>query len=239
MAVKKAKIGSQWMTITDISSKLSEARQNKKSQSSFIKKLEADVVRRVSEVERTLSDLPSRDRLQLVERTRAGARKEIKAGSANHRLVMMRKAGGIQKSVVSAKTHYRSPVQMLMRHDLGSARRNRIQLQIQHSGSVELASLAELAAATKDRELGAALCARNSSLKPKERTFSSHELAYALIGEDFNQVTAAVKEIDRITQEVAQADTAFETGRNNPKRSIEIELMRRDEQQYQTEEIEE
>ena len=81
---------------------------------------------------------------------------------------------------------------MLMRHDLGSARRNRIQLQIQHSGSVELASLAELAAATKDRELGAALCARNSSLKPKERTFSSHALAYALIGEDFNQVTAAV-----------------------------------------------
>src|SRR3546814_20869609 len=86
---------------------------------------------------------------------------------------------------------------MLARYTLGSERRSRIIQQIAASGPAELSSLAELAAATSDRELGAALCSRLSEIDPAKRPFAAVELADALVGEEFREIGQAIKEMDR------------------------------------------
>ena len=132
--------------------------------------------------------------------------------------------------VAAVRIHFGSPVQMLMRESLGSERRSRLLSQIAHSGPTELASLATFAAATGDKELGAALCTRASSMPANERPFSSQDLADALVGETYRNVTRAIMEVDRIAAETVGADTAFETGRTNLTRNLQSTFMRRDEE---------
>src|SRR3546814_4314735 len=81
------------------------------------------------------------------------------------------------------------------------------------SGPAELSSLAELAAATIDRELGAALCSRLSEIDPAKRPFAAVELADALVGEEFREIGQAIKEMDRLALEALADETAIETGK--------------------------
>src|SRR3546814_2422767 len=92
---------------------------------------------------------------------------------------------------------------MLARYTLGSERRSRIIQQIAASGPAELSSLAELAAATSDRELGAALCSRLSEIDPAKRPFAAVELADALVGEERSEEhTSELQSLMRISYAV-------------------------------------
>lgn len=104
-----------------------------------------------------------------------------------------------------------------------------MQQQVEKSGPAELASLAAFAAATKDKELGAVLCARVADLMPNERPFSRQELADALMGDEHRAVTQAFMEIYRLAEETVHADTAFERGSASPVRALAIARMKRDE----------
>jgi hypothetical protein len=226
MAIKKVALGSRWLSATDVIDRLKQARENREQQSKLLASLEAQAAQRREDVGRSLADLPEVQRSQLVARAVNGHRNELKRGSADARRAHLKEAGRLLEQTDGARAHYQSPVQMLMREGLGSERRSRLLQQVVHSGPVELASLAEFAAATKDKELGAALCARVSDLAPNERPFSSRDLADALVGEEYRRVTAALMEVDRLTQEAAHADSAFERGAANPVRSIRIARMK-------------
>ena len=91
----------------------------------------------------------------------------------------------IRDGMKSVAVHYRSPAQMLARQTLGSERRSRMQQQIANSGPAELASLAELAAATDDAEMAAALCSRIYDVEPSKRSFDAAALADKLVGDEF------------------------------------------------------
>lgn len=226
MAIKKVALGSRWLSATDVIDRLKQARENREQQSKLLASLEAQAAQRREEVGRSLADLPQPQRGQIVARTVSGFRNELKRQSADARRAHLKEAGRLIEQTDGARAHYQSPVQMLMREGLGSERRSRLLQQIVHSGPVELASLAEFAAATKDKELGAALCTRVSDLAPNERPFSSRDLADALVGDEHRRVTAALMELDRLTQEAAHADSAFERGAANPVRSIRIARMK-------------
>ncbi|MCL4709612.1 MAG: hypothetical protein KJZ73_00050 [Pseudorhodoplanes sp.] len=226
MAMKKVALGSRWLSATDVIDRLKQARENREQQSKLLASLEAQAAQRREEVERSLADLPQPQRGQIVARTVNGHRNELKRQSTDARRAHLKEAGRLLEQTDGARPHYQSAVGMLMREGLGSERRSRLLQQIAHSGPVELASLAEFAAATKDKELGAALCTRVSDLAPNERPFSSRELADALVGEEHRRVTAALMELDRLTQEAAHADSAFERGAANPVRSIRIARMK-------------
>jgi hypothetical protein len=226
MAIKKVALGSRWLSATDVVDRLKQARENREQQSKLLASLEAQAAQRREDVERSLADLPQPQRGQIVASTVNGYRNELKRQSADARRAHLKEAGRFLEQTAGARTHYQSPVQMLMREGLGSERRSRLLQQIAHSGPVELASFAEFAAATKDKELGAALCARVSDLAPNERPFSSRDLADALVGDEHRRVTAALMELDRLTQEAAHADSAFERGAANPVRSIRIARMK-------------
>lgn len=227
MTKLKATLGARWMSETDITTALSKARCNRQAQQRLLGSLHEKIERRGEDVTRSLVDIPASQRTPITNKAVSGFRNELKRESADGRLAYVREAGRHVEQIRSVASHYRSPVQMLARQTLGSDRRSRLIQQINSSGAAELASLAEFAAATMDLELGAALCSRVVDLPRDKRPFSTAELADALLGEKHRTVTQALMEIERLAVEAVQDDSAFETGRRNTQRSVEIALMNR------------
>jgi hypothetical protein len=229
MAIRKATLASRWMSVSDISARLTQARDNRERQRKLLDTLEGQAMRRREEIERSLADLPSSHRGQLVSRAVGGFRGELKRASADERLKLVRDIGRLREETQAVREHYGSAAQLLAREGLGSERRSRLQQQVEKSGSAELAAFAAFAAVTKDKELGAVLCARVSDLMPNERPFNRQELAEALVGDEHRAVTQALMEIDRLAEETAHADSAFERGSANLIRTLGIARMKRDE----------
>jgi len=230
MAAKKAALASSWLSATDLIQRLSRARENRDQHARLLNTLEGQVTQRRIDVERSLADLSPNERSKVVTRAVNGHRAELRRKSADARLALVREAGRLRDEVVAVRAHYQSPMQCLMHESLGSERRSRLLGQIANSGLTELASLAAFAAATKDKELGAALCTRVSMLPVHDRPFSAHDLADALVGENHRRVTQAILETERIAIETLHSDSAFETGRTNLARSLQTAIMRREEQ---------
>lgn len=230
MAVKKAALASNWLSVTDVIQRLGRARENRDQHARLLNTLEGQVTQRRIDVERSLADLPSNERSKVVTRAVNGHRAELRRKSADARLALVREAGRLRDEVAAVRMHFESPMQMLMRESLGSERRSRLLGQIANSGVTELTSLASYAAATKDKELGAALCTRVSMLPVHDRPFSAHELADALVGESHRNVTQAILETERIAVETLHSDSAFETGRTNLTRNLQTAIMRREEE---------
>lgn len=229
MAIKKTALASRWMSVTDISARLTRARENRERQKALLDTLEGQAKRRRDDIERSLAELSQSERSTLVTRAVGGFRGELKRASADERLKFVREIGRLRDEVHAVREHYGSTVQLLAREGLGSERRSRLQQQVEKSGPTELASLAAFAAATGDKELGAVLCARVADLMPNDRPFSRQELADALMGDEHRAVTQAFMEIDRLAEETVHADTAFERGSASPVRALAIARMKRDE----------
>jgi hypothetical protein len=231
MPAPRAKLGSKWLSPTDIRSTLTRIHANRTAHSNLVRNLSSRLDRHGEQVSNSLRGLDAKDRPSVVSKAVSGMRGELVRESADARLVHIRELSELAERIKSATTHYRSPVQMLMRETLGSERRSRIMQQIAASGPVELASLAELAAATKDKELAAALCSRVGDLPRADRPFSAAELADVLLGELHRELGQAIVEAERRVLEGLNADTEFETGKPNPQRSLQIAMLKKQEQQ--------
>ena len=224
---KKANLGAAWMSETDIRTTLTKIQQNRVRHDNLVRNAEANLERRRQDLERSLDGISERDRKSMVNKAVVGHRVELAGQSKDERLAMTRELAALSETVRSASTHYTSPMQMLMRDTLGSERRSRIQQQIEHSGPVELASLAELAAATRDRELAAALCGRVHGIKRDDRPFNAGELAEVMFGEQHRELAQALVEAERRVLEALQADQKFETGSGNPQRALQIAMLKK------------
>jgi hypothetical protein len=230
MATKKnmPTIGAGWVSVTDLKLALTRARDNRERQVRLLDNLSARVAQRRTDTERALAEIPSPQRAVIVNRALSTFRGQLKRESIETRTAHVREAGVIANVAARAKQHFQSPVQILMREGLGSERRSRLLQQIEYSGSTELAGLAALAASTGDKEMGAALISRVNRLDPGDRPFSPHALADALVGADHRDITAAIMEVERLAEEAAHADTAFETGKPSSVRTIQAAIMRRE-----------
>src|SRR4051812_47718721 len=97
MAIKKATLASRWMSVSDISARLTQARDNRERQRKLLDTLEGQAARRRDEIERSLADLPSSHRTQLVNRALGGFRGELKRASADERLKLVREIGRLRE----------------------------------------------------------------------------------------------------------------------------------------------
>lgn len=224
---KKANLGAAWMSDSDIRTALTKIQQNRVRHENLMMSAEVRINGRRKELERSLESIGERDRGSMVNKAISSFRSELARESRDVRLAMTRELGALAERVRSAATHYASPMQMLMRETLGSERRGRIQMQIETSGPVELASLAELAAATRDREMAAALCSRVHGLKRDDRSFNAGELADVMFGEQHRELSQALVEAERRVLEALQADQKFETGKGNPQRALQIAMLKK------------
>lgn len=230
MAMKKSPptLTHPWRSVTDIRDALGRAREFGAQQARHLADLNGRVAKRREELDATLSDLPPSQRTQIANRALGGLRAELKRTSLEARGKRLRDLDAVRREVGDAKAHYGSPVMMLMREGLGSERRSRLMQQLEYSGPVELASLAALAASSKDRELGAALVARANRIPHAERPFSTQELADLIVGDDYRAIQAAIMEVEDIAERAMIEDRAFETGRNPTERGIGLALRARE-----------
>ncbi|MXP09615.1 hypothetical protein [Pseudoblastomonas halimionae] len=223
----KANLGAAWMTDNDIRAALAKIHHNRNQHDNMVRKAHSDLTRRRQQLESSLDGINKRDRDSMVTKALAGHRNELARQSKDARLALTRELSALADRIKSAEAHYRSPMQMLMRDTLGDERRSRIQSQIEHSGPVELASLAELAAATRDKELAAALCGRVHGMKRDERPFNAGELADVMFGEQHRELSQALVEAERRVLEALQADQDFETGKGSPHRALQIAMLKK------------
>lgn len=230
MAMKKSPptLTHPWRSVTDIRDALGRAREFGVQHARHLADLNGRVAKRRQELDATLSDLPPAHRMQVVSRAVGGLRADLKRASLDDRVAWLRNLDAVKREVVDAKAHYNSAVMMLMREGLGGERRSRLMQQIEHSGDVELSSLAALAASTKDRELAAVLVARVNRVPHGERPFSPQELADRIVGDEYRAVQAAILEVEEIADRAMIEDRAFETGRNPAERGIGLALRARD-----------
>jgi hypothetical protein len=227
MPAPQAKLGAKWLSPTDIRSTITKINHNRNKHSNILLRIRQQVGSRQTEVERSLSGLDAKDRPSIVNKTVRGYRAQLIRETEEPRLLLTRELEQLRQAVNSATVHYKSSVQMLMRDTLGSERRSRIMQQIANSGPVELASLAEYAAATKDKDLAAALCARVADLPRGDRPFSAAELADVMFGELHRELSQAMVEAERRVLEALQDEQEAATGKGNPQRALEIAMLKK------------
>lgn len=227
----KPSLGAAWMSVTDVRDALARSRENKEALTRRVSELKARIDRRREDAAADLADFSPQERDRVLNRIVSGVRADLRAKSADERKAMVREAGRLQELLASARVHYGSPVQMLMRSSLGSERRSRLMEQLAASGPAELASLAALAASTKDHELAAALCSRLSQIERGQRPFSAQDLAEAMVGHEYREVNRAILEAERLTLEALTEDAAFETGKPQG-RAVKLALMRKEEARF-------
>lgn len=228
---KKPSLANTWLSVTDVRATLARSRENRGALSKWVTDLNARTVKALKNAEPSLASFSEHERSTILKRMEGTERAKVKDMSADTRRTIVREAGRISTLMASAKVHYQSPVQMLMRDSIGSERRSRLMEQIAASGPAELASLAALAASTNDKDLGAALCTRLSKMDRAQRLFTAQELADALVGAEWREVNRAILETERLTLETVTEDRAFETGRDQG-RQVKIALMKREEEQF-------
>lgn len=221
---KKLRLGTSWLTAGDVRSLREKAQNNRDQLSSMIDAANAKVNIRHETLKSNLQDVPAPSRDVAVARGLAAFRGEIKDQTADARTAHVRSAAAMRATAIAAKPHYRSPAQMLARYTLGSEKRSRIMQQIENSGPAELLSLAELAAATGDKELGAALASRVFPMSPDKRPFDVNELADAIMGEEWREISKALDEVESMAVDIARRDRDFETGRADGTNLIEQAL---------------
>lgn len=224
---KKLRLGTSWLTVSDVRSLRDKAKNNRGQLQSLVNATQAKINIRHETLSSNLKDVPAASRDVAIARGLSGYRGEMKEQTAEARTGHVRSAAEMRATAASVKPHYRSPVQMLARYTLGSERRSRIMHQLEHSGHAELTSLAELAAATGDKDLGAALASRVFSMPPEKRPFDVNELADAIVGEEWREVNEALDEIDAAAVDMVRLDREFETGRIDGTGMIEQALRQR------------
>jgi|GEM_PF-973367 len=223
----KPSLASRWASETDVQARLAKAKTNRAEQKKLLGSLSSKIENKRGEVERSLSDLSQAQRIQVVGQALSGFRAEVRRSSADKRLAYVREAHEHATWKKSVETHYRSPMQMLVRDTLGSERRSRILEQIANSGPAELAALSEFAAAKRDLEMGAAVCSKLAELPAKDRPVSGNDLADALMGEKYRTVANALKEIELLGDEALLDDREFENGRADATSRVALGLKKR------------
>lgn len=227
MPAPTATLGAAWMDDNDIRQALSKISSNRNRHDAMLRGLTQKLDIHADSVRRSLSDVGLPNAKAIINKSVSSRRGEYVRESADTRKAYLRELTQTADQVKSAASHYKSPIQMLMRSTLGSERRSRLMQQIEQSGPVELASLAEYAAAKRDGELAAALCSKVSALKVDDRPFSPNELADVMCGELHRELSQALVECERRVLEALQADTEFETGKGNAQRALEIAMLRK------------
>lgn len=155
---------------------------------------------------------------------------DIKANSDDARWEVLRELTAQVDRLSATEALWASPVIVLSRAGLGTPERSDFLRQAQGSGPAELRSLAQWAASTGNRVLGAALVSIVDRMPRKDRPFSSHDLARALVGEETDKMLAAIASVRGAVQDTINKNRAFTNGRTNPLDAVKAALRNRKDQ---------
>lgn len=223
----QALLGSTWTSVQDARTMCERSQTLRRQQNETIGRLNNRLDAHREGLTGSLRGIPAPERTRIIQQSVSGRRRELAKESHDLRLAYTRQLSEIAARSKEAQQHYGSTVAHLMRRTLGSEMRSRYAQQIERSGRAELKSMAELAAATRNEDLAAALIGRVSEIRAQDRPFAARDLADHLVGDELREVRQALARAQLASLEALDADTRFETGKSNPHRRMELAVLRK------------
>ncbi len=180
--------------------------------------LEATIRRRGDEAAASIAaaGFSPADQQAAAQKVADKARNELIKGSDETRWGLLRELSAADKAVGMTAELCGTPQAILARVGLGTPERSHYLTQLQGSGPVQLRNMVQLALATDNKVLGAALMHIIDGMPARERPFSAADLAERLVGEEARCVQQAIRRIRNDIQSALNANREFTSGRRRP-----------------------
>lgn len=191
--------------------------------------LQATISRRGEEAARSAANagFPLPEQQAAAKNVSGKARADLIKSSDETRWGFLRELAAAERAVAVTSELYASPQTVLARAGLGTPERSHLLAQLQGSGPVQLRNMAQLAMATGNKVLGAALQHIVDGMPARERPFSSADLAERLVGEETRALQGAIRSIRIAAQQAINANREFMAGRARPMDRIKLAMEAR------------
>lgn len=150
--------------------------------------------------------------------------RQIKDNSKAELDKMLKEAGPAHARLIAQRPFYDSPVKVLSRAALGDARRTAYLQQLAYAGPAELGHMAQVAVATQNVPLAAAVLSLLDRLPSKDRPVGPAELAHAMRLDDFLKVQEYIKLGDVRLQGILVAIRTWTAGKSNPLNTVQLAM---------------
>ncbi|CAN7650477.1 hypothetical protein LJR039_005023 [Pseudorhodoferax sp. LjRoot39] len=174
------------------------------------------------------SAIPLQDRERFATNETLASIRIIKQTAEPELNKYLKDAGPMHEALMSQRPYYSSPVQVLNRVSLGDPKRTTFLHQLQFAGPAELGHLAQVAVATHDVPLAAAVVSLLDRMPTKERPVGPVEVAAAMKLEEFVKVQQYLKLGDARLQGIIIAVRTWKQGKSNPINTLSMALRERD-----------
>ena len=153
--------------------------------------------------------------------------REIKDNSKAELDKILKDAGAPHAQLIGQRQFYDSPAKVLARAALGDERRTAYLQQLQHAGPAELGHMAQVAVATQNVPLAAAVLSLLDRMPSKDRPVGPAELAHAMRLDDFLKVQEYIKLGDVRLQGILVAIRTWSAGKSNPLDTVQLAMRER------------
>lgn len=223
-------IPGKMLTTAEVVSLAEFANKRAEKFGALIDSFDAGIAGRVAEATRSLAAAGFDPKMQAdaADKTTAKARAEIKANSEAARYEALKELDAAARSLGTTEALFASPVVVLARQGLGTPERSHYTAQLAGAERAELGHFAQLAVATGNKVLGAAVAAAVDRLPRRDRPVSVTELATALVGEETRAVQAAITNVKNAAQAALNKNREWEAGKARPLDRIKLALNRKD-----------
>ena len=195
-----------------------------------IERLNQDVASRKAEIANRWKSagIDAADKARFAQSETVAAVRQIKDNSAKELDKLLKDAGAPHAQLVSQREFYSSPAKVLSRAALGDPKRTEYLNQLAYAGPAELGHMAQVAVATQNVPLAAAVLSLLDRMPSKDRPVGPVELASAMKQDDFLKVQQYIKLGDARLQGILVAIRAWNAGKSNPLSSVQLAMRELD-----------
>ena len=191
-----------------------------------IQRLQADIDARKAEIASRWKSagIDAADKARFAQSETVAAVRQIKDNSVKELDKLLKDAGAPHAQLVSQRDFYSSPAKVLSRAALGDPKRTEYINQLAYAGPAELGHMAQVAVATQNVPLAAAVLSLLDRMPSKDRPFGPVELASAMKLDDYLKVQEYIKLGDARLQGILVAIRTWNQGKANPLNTVQLAL---------------
>lgn len=191
-----------------------------------IQRLQSDIDARKAEIANRWKSagIDAADKARFAQSETVAAVRQIKDNSAKELDKLLKDAGAPHAQLVSQRDFYSSPAKVLSRAALGDPKRTEYINQLAYAGPAELGHMAQVAVATQNVALAAAVLSLLDRMPSKDRPFGPVELASAMKLDDYLKVQEYIKLGDARLQGILVAIRTWNQGKSNPLNTVQLAL---------------
>lgn len=167
------------------------------------------------------------ERARFAEQETLASVLEIKANAAKELDGYLKAAGAPHAQLIAQRAFYESPAKVLSRAALGDPKRTEYLNQLSYAGPAELGHMAQVAVATENVPLAAAVLSLLDRMSSKDRPVAPAELAHAMRLDDYLKVQEYIKLGDLRLQGILVALRTWKQGRSNPVNTVQLAMRER------------